>query len=235
MNNVKSGRRSAKNKNQKSKREAYTPKPQRVFGGLICPDEMRVILPYSTRVPQTLSLGVGALYQFRGNSVFDPDLTGTGGVASGHNLWSNFYQKYRVLGSRIRTKTIGTGTTVASTATEVALYPFPDTSVPSVLTPTTFSDARSLKYAKWSLYNSFGNGICTLNHKMGTAKIFGVSEEAVEDDDALYCNTNTNPTQTWTWNLIAEPADVSSSQNIVSIVDIDYDVVYFDRQPTYQS
>jgi len=45
--------------------------------------------------------GVGAYYVWRLNSIYDPDYTGTGNVASGYNEMSNLWGRYRVLRTRV--------------------------------------------------------------------------------------------------------------------------------------
>ncbi len=48
------------------------------------------------------SAGAGAVYVYRLNSIFDPDLTGVGTTALGYTGYSAFYTRYKVLRVRVR-------------------------------------------------------------------------------------------------------------------------------------
>lgn len=50
--------------------------------------------------------GAGAVYVYRLNSIYDPDLTGVGGTALGYTAYSNFYTRYKVLRVKIHLRGI---------------------------------------------------------------------------------------------------------------------------------
>lgn len=58
--------------------------------------------------------GAGALYQFRLNSLYDPDFTGTGTTASGYTNLSNMFGLFRVVKARVIVQCANTtgGTTI---------------------------------------------------------------------------------------------------------------------------
>lgn len=60
------------------------------------PRQKSVILPYVAPVVLTPTLGAFSSYQFRANSIFDPDLTGGGYQPQGRDQWAAFYGQYVV-------------------------------------------------------------------------------------------------------------------------------------------
>lgn len=57
---------------------------------------------YATSVVLSTAVSAVAQYNFRANSIFDPDGSGAGHQPLGHDQWSAFYNHYVVLGSKIR-------------------------------------------------------------------------------------------------------------------------------------
>lgn len=61
------------------------------------PRSQRILSTYINQVRLTESAaGVGTTYFYRLNSVYDPDATGTGAVATGYNTWSTLFLNYKV-------------------------------------------------------------------------------------------------------------------------------------------
>jgi len=65
------------------------------------PDTLRTKLQYCDVVQLTASAGTPGLWQFRMNSLFDPDYTGTGHQPQWFDQLSAVYSYYRVLNSKI--------------------------------------------------------------------------------------------------------------------------------------
>lgn len=65
------------------------------------PTNKIVKMRYCDIVTLNPSAGGLAVYQFRANSIFDPDFTGLGHAPIGSDQWAQFYNHYVVLGSRI--------------------------------------------------------------------------------------------------------------------------------------
>lgn len=53
-------------------------------------------LKYVQNFNRTLADGILSVYQFRLNSIFDPDFTGTGHQPYGHDTFATLYNRYRV-------------------------------------------------------------------------------------------------------------------------------------------
>lgn len=66
------------------------------------PPNQVVKMRYSQLINFPYSLASASFHVFRANSIFDPDHSGTGHQPMGHDQWAQFYNHYRVLGSKIR-------------------------------------------------------------------------------------------------------------------------------------
>jgi hypothetical protein len=67
----------------------------------VVPSEFRTVLRYSQRIVINNNIGLPNSYLFVGNSVFDPDFSGTGSQPLGFDQLAGLYSRYRVLGSTI--------------------------------------------------------------------------------------------------------------------------------------
>ncbi len=68
------------------------------------PDQKVVKMRYVEAVTVDPAIATLGLWQFRANSIFDPDQTGAGHQPLGHDEWSQFYNHAVVLGSKINAK-----------------------------------------------------------------------------------------------------------------------------------
>ncbi len=192
-------------------------------GTVVCADSVRVLLPYEMTYLQATTLGSVGLQQFRGNSCFDPDLTGTGLQPTGFDQWAAFFNEYTVVSSYIEIENI-TGTI---STTEIVVYPSYNASA-----PTSSEDASARPYAKRAIGNPNGNGIKNrLSQSMSTAQMMGVRDEAVLDDDQYGATTSANPgsAAVWYWNIVHQNLTSTSTLAETCRVRIVYDVLFHDR------
>lgn len=80
-------------------------------GSDISADRYRVKQHYTAIINLATSSGVSTPYLFRGNSVYDPDFTGSGWAATGFSAMANLYQRYLVTGSKCSVKIVQTSGT----------------------------------------------------------------------------------------------------------------------------
>lgn len=161
---------------------------------------------------------------YRGNSLFDPDLTGTGGQPMGFDQWANFYSSYTVLGSKIEVTTMNSDGTA---------------NVPNCrfgITPTLFSTAfgaaeqeraEELPYAiaRSNVMGAQGIGQGYAKSYMSTAKIWGVVRSSVQIEDGYSALTSANPTDQWYWH-VWNYVPSAATQNLQVIVKITYFAVF---------
>lgn len=135
------------------------------------------------------------VYTFRGNSIYDPDSTGTGKRAYGFTQWNTQYNNHLVLGSKMRLTIINGGTPVH----EVCLYPSRDSSV----IVTTMDNVKNQPYAvrNWLSPQTGSKSTCVLQSYMSTKKIYQVAQ--IADDASLFGAANASlPTNVWMWHFV---------------------------------
>ncbi len=221
-------RKSKQQSTTESARPAF--RPQRVkehhWGGdgtVGVPDSVRVTLRYNEILAPATTLGSLYSYQYRGNSVFDPNYTGTGVQPAYYDQWSNMYTSYVVLSSRIKLEFVAL---VAGSAPCLAgVYPAYNTSL-----GTAAVDCASNRYAKSATTGQAGNIVrVDLSDSMSTAQMFGVDPLAVITDDG-YSGSGGNPSAaaTWYWTIFAQAESGTSTMSGNIRVTIEYDVKFFD-------
>lgn len=192
-------------------------------GTVVSPDSVRVKLPFEQVLEPAPTLGSLYLYQYRGNSAYDPDYTGVGGQPTGFDQWSAFFNEYTVISSSIEVEIISG----QNYSVEYVVYPSYNVS-----SPATSLDASMRPYAERCLMT--GNGNAThkvLKSQMSTAQMMGVRPEAVLDDDAYGATISTSPASTaiWYWNVVAQNVSNTTTLNDCVRVHIVYDVLFHDR------
>lgn len=159
---------------------------------------------------------------WRGNSVYDPDYTGTGAQPMGYDQYSTLYDFVVVLGSKINFKILPGADTVC----QFCIFP----SLNSSSTAVTLA-LREIPYnrtATGGIYNIEGNTFVRLKNYMSTAKIFCVSKQHIKDTINYAHSNATNPTNQWYWHLEVETQGgaAASSLNFTYDVWIDYYVMF---------
>lgn len=181
-------------------------------------------LEYVTMV----NAGVGSLYGyyvFRGNSVFDPDQTGTGNQPTGRDQWYGFYANCTVLGSKIITRVVNSNNTAQ----------WKISVTPRTLTSwnTTTEAVADYPGSKSKIVGtSNGGGHITIKNYYSTSTMYGVSKKEVKDDPLLYGATSgSNPTTQWYWLVSAIPADThgATGNNLNISATIVYYCMFSDR------
>lgn len=188
----------------------------------VIPDRMFLKLKYNDI--QSLNTFSQAYqdYIYRGNSVYDPNYTGTGNQPQGFDEWSAFYGQYRVYGSKMTCTFIDSSGT--NYAQSVAIIPN--------LSTTAFTDPIRVIETPYSSSSTItlnsGLGKRTLSSYMSTAKMWGIDKQTVSSGDLYRATTGNNPTNNWYWHVFAY--DMGASEASVYIqVKITYYLEMFDR------
>jgi len=123
-----------------------------------------------------------ASYVYRINSCLDPDFTGVGGQPDGFDQWKTLYQQYRVVacdvkvhvaalaGAALCTMTASTNSTASSSADEQV----------------------GLRRARAQLAN-VGGQIAKMEQRYRVSDVYGVSDQAVLDEDNYAAAITGNP------------------------------------------
>lgn len=186
------------------------------------PDTMRVKIRYATKlliVVPALSVGV---YRFRGNSIYDPDYTSTGGFGYLYLEYGNFYQQYRVSGSALKITAYGSA----------GNNPVPITIVPSE--SQTISGAATFPRQKTKVLTDYSGpgGRIFMKHYATTKTMFNEERPIKDASYAGKCGssaTGTNPVNVWYWNIFLDNSFNSAQQEVQLYCNLTYYSEFFQR------
>lgn len=156
----------------------------------------RVILnmPYADVISRTNVVGGFQDYQFRLNSLHDPDLTGTGHQPLGYDQWTGFYGRYRVFAVsyviQFCSQNNATGNTFAICPTNSS---------------TSFSSMSQAMETIQSRYRVTGAGenVCVFKGKYYLPKIGGDTRVSYMADDRFQAQIGNNPVEVMILHLLA--------------------------------
>jgi len=170
--------------------------PHYSFSKYYCADEQFVTFRYAggTNVNATANY---YLYQFRGNSPYDPDYTSTGAQPPGFDEWSAMYNRYRVYEYTFVLKVTSL---TANAAVRACLWSVPGGSGAAPVLPTY--DAAAGNRASLHGASNTGGPSLTLTQTMPVYKLWGSAAQAVNADDAFEAAISTNPTRVCWINCI---------------------------------
>jgi len=182
------------------------------------PDRMFIKMKYAAFLTLT-PVGSTDDYVFRGNSIFDPDLTGTGHQPLSHDQWQLFFLSYRVRASAIDIDYFNTGGPGAI----ATVIPSSDSS--SFTSLQDMAEAPRAKISKWSATASRRG--TRLHHYVSTAEVRGVDPARVEMDDLYSAAMSANPTSEWYWHVASAVSSGTFAYQM--LVKITYYVELFGR------
>ena len=185
-------------------------------------DRTFVKLRYATIYESTTTTAIGQ-HLFRGNSIFDPDQTGTGHQPLGYDQWTAFYDKYLVLGSQISVQVIN-----ESAGEQCYLGVLPKNEADAVANHDTLAEKPYVRMLYQGVEGS-GQAVRRTKLYMSTKKIFGLRRVGTDNTDYTAVN-NTNPANVWFWHIYSQSADGNTSVTQRIIVGLKYYVVFFDRK-----
>lgn len=150
-------------------------------------------MPYGAVATLAPAASGYSYYSFRGNSVYDPDYTSIGYTAFHYSKLSLLYNRYRVLASTIEVTATNTGTVPLNVYYIATIANSPP-------------DQLAIQGAR-----HFASGVvapggpAVWKHTAGatTAKIFGVPERQVRDEDDFAGLVGGNPNNVWYWHVSA--------------------------------
>jgi len=163
-----------------------------------------------------------AIYVFRGNSIYDPYLTGAGHQPAYHDWMTTQYGAYYVSASSIRFKWTNHA---AGDTSAMALIPNVKdmTTTLGTLSYTHLTELPSAKVRTISSARASRGG--SLSYRMTSRKMFGFGF----NKDEVSANTGTNPTAEWYWNFLIYPHAGSTGLSGYMEAFITYDVLFFNK------
>lgn len=190
-------------------------------------DQCYVKLKYAEELHVYDSISHLMNYTFRGNSCYDPNYTGIGHQPMYYDQYSLIYNRYRVMGCKIKVNLINKS---AGAAAYVVLQSGTDHSVSTTMTELLEQSrahiCKTIPVA--SRYPVVIKGYTS------TRKALGLNKKQIFDED-FSALTTTNPQQLWYQNLQFQSVDAATLVDVYAMVSVTYYVQFFDRKNMTQS
>ena len=195
--------------------------------GLVISDRYRTGLRYWKMVSFNLAAVNTAAVRFSPSNAYDVDPLVGGTNMSGFIEMAGFYNRYRVLASKLKCEV-----TNGTNATPIVVITCPLNDDPgSTPTSAAILSWKEQPYAVSKMVGLTGSPVIVIDNRMSTEKIFG-SKMALFDD-AFQAYTTNSPGNNWFW-AIGVYSLATTSANIQICVTIEVDVEFFDRRVVFQ-
>lgn len=175
-------------------------------------DQMELLPPASGQI---------ATQSYRLNSLYDPDLTGTGAQPRYYDqLFSSTapYSAYCVLGAKVKVKFLNDNTSPGSAGWVAIRARSGNTPAISGVDYSALSEMPNTKY---TLINSaYATPFTQLQAFYNTASIIGVKD--IDDDEDANAQYNANPVDQAVLDVHYAPIDLNTVTSIYCVVDITY-------------
>lgn len=155
----------------------------------------------------------GFVYTFRGNSLWDPDYTSTGGQPLWYSIWSQVYFRYLVHACKINVSYIPL-TSTASGQNFICVVPFNTPMLQSAVGQFTIEQLKSFPYSRWKFTTgAAGQGPTRIKHFISSNKVHGVRKIKMLTDPNYASQSNGNPPTAglWYWNIFVIPTDEAAT------------------------
>lgn len=224
-------RRNFRRRNNRYNRKKASALTLRRMPFTIVPDRAQTRLKYSIRLAPTEGVGGAYTYQFRGNSVFDPDFTGIGGQPAGFDQWKNFYDRYFVYASKINVKVIDVSGSAAPVISEVAITPTTDSLNLVGVDPQLCMEQAYSRFGITTTHT--GARPFNMSNYMTTSKMFGIPR-ITSANSSFAATTSANPTSPWYWNYNMQVVDQSTTMaNVFVYITLTYYVEFHRRTEVF--
>lgn len=175
----------------------------------------------------TLTTGlIPTVHHFRANSIYDPDATGTGHQPMGRDEYANFYQKYIVLGSRIR---VYWSTDAGAAVTVCGVFINDDNSIPYTSYEGIIESKRG-KYKSIPHQRNATSTTCSFSSK----KYFNVTDIKDNYDD-IGALVGANPAKQAYFTIWSQDVDFQTTHSVQAVCVIDYIVTFQEPKELNQS
>lgn len=193
------------------------------------PDRYLTKLRYSEGNSITYTaLSEYASYQYRLNSIYDPNLTGVGHQPLGHDELANLYNRYRVLGVAYKVVITNRDSNYEG---EIAIQLRPNSTL-----STKFSDVAESNYSQVrTIRTAPAGGVQTLKGYISIARIRGVKKSVARNDDTYQALFGANPTREPVLNIYLRNQNVNFNMDFAWRVYLTYYVVCSDTKVLQQS
>ena len=181
-----------------------------------------------------LDSGIPKTYNFRANSIFDPDLSGVGHQPMGHDEMSTVYDHYCVIGSKIKCHFVPQGGQLVNVD---MLYMLQVADTPPVHgNAIDFLEQNNTKGS--TIAPAYAGKATTLTAFYSPYKLFGLSKkDSLISNSKLNASFGTNPIEDACFQVgVVCPTATSANPAPIRVrVEIEYLVVCTERRPLNRS
>lgn len=214
-------RKHAKGKRTKGKRRArittVQPSTQPIANRLITK------LKYVDTVTIPLNIDGVGVWEFRLNSLYDPDFSGGGHQPYGYDQLTTLYQQYRVFGARIKFTILDVLDDSSNLGIYMGIYNTPNA---NILAGKTTSEILELPYCKYKVTSATtaAGGISrTMYQRVNIPRVMGVRSAQYKSDDLYMSAVGGNPASQLFGNFfVADPTLAVASKEVKVGVQIIY-------------
>jgi len=197
------------------------------FPGFGFPDQLRCVLKYKENGVLFTGSTTPAAQVYRLNSLFDPNLTGTGHQPNYYDQLTAVYQQYCVTAAKMTCTIFNEGTVEV---TSVLVYSDVNVSTQSV---ENLQEARWAAIANNGLQNS-GSSVRKLT--LPTASIANImGERNLNSDPNIYTGTGTNPTDPCYGIFKMAGVDGVTTTKVIVNFEILFDCIFKELSPVTES
>jgi len=206
-----------RNRNRKSRKQQRSVSSGTTIG---FPNQFPKRLRYTARY--LLELRVGNNYRdywvFRGNSLYDPDVTHVGSQPAGFDEMSALYGSYQCRASQITVRVNTTEVATNNAQIQALVVPFVGASVTGSYDDVLGSIPGG-KYRVINLYTINESLICSSSNSRMFPELPGNSPQFTAE-------TSANPSYVWYWHVLVDGGLVATDQDVLVSVTIDYDATF---------
>lgn len=173
---------------------------------------------YCDRISLDAGIAAVANYSFRANSLYDPDLTGTGHQPMLYDQLMTFYEHYTVLSSKIKVTWIASDDTGPLQHSGIVGIELSGSQTPT----TDFNDVLEQGRSKWVVHgeHTSNRGIVTTTHSVNMSKFLS---QNVLQEDANAGTETANPLEQVFFHLFSTGIDGTGNPTITyAIVELDF-------------
>lgn len=190
------------------------------------PDRLFVKLRYNqTALFSDAVGGVPKYYIYSGNSVYDPDITGTGHQPYLYDQWTTLYSAYRCHGSKIRVNVWNNATGSTNSQVMCTVAALPQTTVLS-----TADEYREMPHTRRCYTSLYRPHTATKWFYMTPQKVYGITKYNALGDHNWQAGIASSPSSQFSWQVYLQPVDMASTWACYVMVDIIYYVEFFHRK-----
>lgn len=190
----------------------------------VIPRTVKIVLPYAETFVRSGITGMED-YQFNLNSIYDPNLSGSGHQPLGHDQYATLFGRYRVY----KVKAVCRWTQAGTAGSTCALVGS------NVSTPiTAISDAMEQPYSAAKAFSATG-GVTTISKTFNLAKITGRPSYAYRADDRYQAQFGASPGENIILHVCTGDMNVAATFQYSFSIKLLYYVELFDRVQLSQS